>query len=234
MERIEKDAFLAHSKLKRFSKRVEEAKRIIREGIAIAPAYVGISWGKDSVVLLHLAHQIDPDIKAISICTPQQELLHDFDNIKNQFLAKYKVNYEEIQIDLETLIPQAIQSLILWERYPVAITGVRGEENPKKRGSVIRNSGLLSQYQSGKRKGTWRCWPLGNWSWQDIWAYIVIHDLPYLSAYDKIMDRKYSRTTNVMPFTRGSNAHRKGRIQELRITSPEAYSFLQKNYPELC
>lgn len=44
----------AYSKLPAFKLRINKALDIIREGLGKGTAYVAVSWGKDSVVLLHL------------------------------------------------------------------------------------------------------------------------------------------------------------------------------------
>ena len=55
----------AYSKLPAFKLRINKALDIIREGLGKGTAYVAVSWGKDSVVLLHLVQSIEPNIQAI-------------------------------------------------------------------------------------------------------------------------------------------------------------------------
>ncbi len=51
--------------------KVEHAREIIREAIRDYPRIaVACSFGKDSIVTLHLARQVDPDIRVFSIMTP--------------------------------------------------------------------------------------------------------------------------------------------------------------------
>ncbi|MFM7373139.1 MAG: hypothetical protein ACKO2Z_36235, partial [Sphaerospermopsis kisseleviana] len=58
--------FEGWAKLPQFKKKVDQTKSIIKQALAIAPAYVAVSWGKDSVVMLHLCQQIKPDIIAVN------------------------------------------------------------------------------------------------------------------------------------------------------------------------
>ena len=234
MDAQERLSFEGWARLPQFQRKVEQAKQIIKEALAIAPAYVAVSWGKDSTVLLHLCQQEQPDILAVHVRTPHQELLNDYERVIYEYQQQFPTHYQEFEIDLETLMPAATQALKLWENNPVALIGIRAEENPKKRGSQIKKFGLLSQYKSGARAGSWRCWAIGRWTWQDVWAYTVLHDLPYLSSYDHPQEsgRDRSRTTNIMPFTPYTATHRHGRIEKMKAISPEAYAFLKKHYPE--
>ena len=51
--------------------KIEHAKELIREGIETYGdrVAVGCSWGKDSMALLHLALEVDPDVPVFSILT---------------------------------------------------------------------------------------------------------------------------------------------------------------------
>lgn len=236
MERIEREAFLAHATLPTFKRKVEKAKEIIREALAIAPAYVAVSWGKDSVVMLHLVQLICPDILAIHIRTPQQELLENFEETSIKYFSSFPTNYSVIDIGMEETISHAAQSLKLWESYPLSFIGLRAEENQKTRGRSAKKYGYIHKYESGKKQDSFRCCPLLWWTWQDIWAYTCLFDLPYLASYDNAnnSDKSQSRTTNLMMFggtITGSRRH--GRIEQLRILHSEAYQFLQQYYPEV-
>lgn len=233
MNEIEREGFLAHAQLPGFRRKVASARSIIAEAMAIAPCYVAVSWGKDSVAMLHLATSLGC-VNAINFRTPHQQLIDDFDGVRDRFLQHTPCQYQEINIANEQTIPKAVNEQRLWHQYPVAIIGIRAEENPKKRGGVFARDGYLSQYKSGVRRGSWRCWPIANWTWQDVWAYIVLHDLPYLPSYDSVYlpGRDRSRSTNVMPFQgKQSASQRLGRIDQIKAVSPAAYQYLKEFYP---
>lgn len=235
MEEVETHAFIAYAQLPVFKRRVAEALALIAQGMKIAPAMVGCSWGKDSTTLLHLAQQIKSDIPTVHFRTPLQDMLDDFQYVKMQYCDRFSPNYSEIGLDLEVTIPMGVRASRLSERYPVSILGVRAQESKKRRCSIAKY-GCIHQYQSGVLSGSWRVFPLAKWNWQDVWAYVCLHDLPYLSSYDHFSSegRDRSRTTNVMPFLGGgSDSQRMGRIAQIKANAPEAYAFLLEFYPEI-
>jgi phosphoadenosine phosphosulfate reductase len=53
------------------------------------------------------------------------------------------------------------------------------------RGYVLKE-GRHALYQVQDEGGMWHCSPLAAWTKQDVWAYVVLHSLPYNAAYDKL------------------------------------------------
>lgn len=192
MERIERDAFLAHATLPTFKRKVEKAKEIIREALAIAPSYVAVSWGKDSVVMLHLVQSICPDILAFHYGSIESAtgLVSNFPEVIATYRSKFPTNYQELIALPEwafttDTVRDRIQATID-PKFKVALVGVRAEES-KYRRMAINQYGVIHQYKSD---GLWRCFPLAYWQTVDIWAYTCNHDLPFLDAY------QYSDRTN--------------------------------------
>lgn len=233
MERIEKEAFLAHATLPTFKRKVEKAKEVVREALAIAPAYVAVSWGKDSVVMLHLVQSICPNILAIHLKNNVQQLIHDYEFIINSYLnlCPYTV-YQEIEVCVGERVPVSISNLKLWQSIPLSFIGLRFEENPNKRGRSIKKYGYIHEYSTGTRKGSYRCLPLSYWTWMDVWAYTTFYDLPYLKDYD-LMPKDRGRTCNVLPTSFNQKGASTGRIGELRKNSPEAYELMVSINPLL-
>lgn len=232
MDEAERLMFEGWATLPQYKQKVISALQIINTALELGEAYVAVSWGKDSATLLHLAQSLKSDILAIHWRTPQQELLHDYNRVIQEYCDRFPINYQEIDIPLETTIPTGVRQSRIWEQYPVALIGVRAEENPRLRGNSLRRYGAIHQLKQGYH----RVWPLGWWSYRDVWAYVVSNDLPYLSSYDHPDSgtRERSRTTNVMPFVGGgSKSQRLGRIAQIRATAPEAYAFLREFYPEI-
>ena len=192
MEGIERDAFLAHATLPTFKRKVEKAKEIIREALAIAPSYVAVSWGKDSVVMLHLVQSICPDILAFHYGSIESAtgLVSNFPEVIATYRSKFPTNYQElIALPEWAFTPDTVRDRIqatIDPKFKVALVGVRAQES-KKRRSAIKHYGVIHQYKSDN---LWRCFPLAYWQTEDIWAYTCLHDLPYLDAYE------YSDRTN--------------------------------------
>jgi 3'-phosphoadenosine 5'-phosphosulfate sulfotransferase (PAPS reductase)/FAD synthetase len=64
------------------------------------------------------------------------------------------------------------------EGYDLAFVGLRREESLKRRRRMDAGRWLST--------GIMECWPLAEWTWMDVWAYIISRGLPYLSFYDRV------------------------------------------------
>ena len=178
MERIEREAFLAHSTLPTFKRKVEKAKEIIREALAIAPAYVAVSWGKDSVVMLHLVQSICPDILAVHWGCESQYDQDSYADVEINYLEKNPTNYQRDLSD-----GRDTWGLKYADSNPLCFLGLRKEENRHRLISILKY-GVTHQYQSGDRENLYRCCPIASFNWQDVWAYTAKYNLPYLQSYE--------------------------------------------------
>lgn len=213
------------AQLPQFKRKVKKAKEVIAEALAIAPAYVGVSWGKDSTVLLHLAQQLQPDIKAISFTHPERDVISNYSEVVACYCGRFSTNLEDINIDGDHVPAKVVQSR-LWERYPMALVGVRKEES---KGRAISGSkyGLTHQYKTG----SWRCHPLLYWGWKDVWAYLISNDLPYLKWYES-QSIERGRTTDHLSKT-VDKSWQVRRLESFAISNPEYYNWLKQNHKEL-
>jgi len=231
----EKQYFKDYAKLSGFKTKVEKAKETIKTALAIDKAYIGISWGKDSIVLLHLCQQIQPDILAICYSSIEQEYVANYAETISRYCKTFTPNYLDIKAkegnaETNDTVKDRISAVI---DYPVAFVGLRAEES-KPRFITLKKYGLIHQYTSGKYKGQYRIAPLAWWTWQDIWAYIFSNDLPYLDLYDKI-DRQWGRTTAHAKYFYSSNKDtrwQKTSLETMKAVNPVLYNYLIYNVPE--
>lgn len=94
--------------------------------------------------------------------------------------------------------------------------GLRAEESHGRRmNAQVR--GAIYQY---KRDGLWACQPIWDWSYDDVWAYIVSAELPYCAVYDRLWDAP--EADQRLSYWAGETKRRHGR-----------YAWLKRNYPEL-
>jgi 3'-phosphoadenosine 5'-phosphosulfate sulfotransferase (PAPS reductase)/FAD synthetase len=233
---LERKAFAAYARTTGQRRKEEQALAVIREALTLGASHVACSWGKDSVALLHLVQTIAPDIPVFHLRTPLQDMLDNYTEVQHGYCAQFPTVYHEIMIEEGKTIPTVVKDLALWQDYPVALIGIRAEENRRTRGIAIAKYGLVHRYQSGPNRGSVRAFPLGYWTWQHVWAYTVAHDLPYLASYDHPAagTKARSRTTNVMPFgDHFGTSRRYGRIAQIRQIAPEAFRHLQTHYPHI-
>lgn len=192
MDDADRLMFKGWATLPQFKRKVTQAKAIIQEAMSIAPAYVACSWGKDSVVLLHIAQQIVPDILAFHYGSFESStgIVSNFPAVISSYCERFSPNYQELIAKPEwaftpDTVRDRIHSVINTDFYKMALVGVRAQES-KVRRIAIRKYGHTHQYKDG----LWRCFPLSYWDTKDIWAYTVANELPYLDAY------RYSSRTN--------------------------------------
>ncbi|UFP97186.1 phosphoadenosine phosphosulfate reductase family protein [Gloeobacter morelensis] len=231
MDEAERLGFLAYSKLPVFERCVEAALTVVREALTLGPAYVAVSWGKDSTTLLHLVQQINPRVAAIFWTAPHQQLLNDYAGMARRYCARYPhTQYFEIDVEGDR-VPDKVAFTRPWEQYPVAFVGIRAQENRRTRGNALARHGLIHQYKVGERAGSWRVAPLGWWDWRAVWAYTVLHDLPYLASYDdtSAVGRDLSRTCNLV--AKNPSGATQGRLALLRRQSPEYWNQLVERMP---
>jgi len=234
MNEVERDAFNGWALTPRFSRKVEQASRIIEEALKIGPAYVACSWGKDSIVMLHIAQRIMPNIRVVHFSDARQDMLDNYSEVINEYTTRFPINYLDLQLGGDR-VPHNVARAKLWEEFAVAIVGVRKEESNKRK-IIIAQYGTIHQYTSGKQKGSWRAYPLAFFSWQDVWSYIVRFNLPYLKSYDHPgnQNRSLSRTcVRVAVNKRNPSAMQFGRIAYIRQFAPEYWHYLAEFYPEI-
>lgn len=165
-----------------------DAVRVIEAFTAAGPCYAGTSWGKDSVVVAHLASLASPTPPAVwfpagAVENPDCVLVRD------AFLERFTVEYREIEAsdlmwtDGEHDGAQAAfvrESRVVASRY---ISGVRAEESGARERTMRRNGTASAS----------TCRPIGWWSAADVFGYLARHDLPVHPAYACTMGGAYDR-----------------------------------------
>ena len=167
--------------------KIKHSKELIKDAVEKYTPRIAVasSWGKDSMVLLHLALQIDPHIKVISVITPfkpKETLL-----FKDKIVKKWKLNYSEYRAEGDNLpvglwktdpdrccyiykvepFKRAVQDLDCW------LSGIRSKEG-RTRGDYeeIEESGTLVKIN-----------PLLKWEEIDIWKYAALYQVPMNPLY---------------------------------------------------
>jgi phosphoadenosine phosphosulfate reductase len=154
--------------------------------------YVGISWGKDSVVVAHLVHRLKLDVPAIFFPAGPVEN-PDCALVRDAFLARFDLDYREHEVsdlvwtvDGSEIVHDGAQAAFArtaraqGSRYA---SGVRGEES-RARALRMRHWGESSPHT---------CAPIGFWTLADVYGYLAKHDLPIHPAYACTWGGRYPR-----------------------------------------
>lgn len=159
------------------------AVQLIRSFDAAGPCYVGVSWGKDSVVVAHLAARSDLKLPLVWVRRVREDN-PDCVLVRDDFLARFgPLDYHEITKDAADYTrgkksPKAQAkdaafaeaSARFGSRY---ISGVRAEEARVRALTMARNG----EASDGS------CRPLGWWTAADVFGYLHRYDLPVHPAY---------------------------------------------------
>lgn len=208
---IERAAYLAHAKSKGYRRKLDSAAGLI---LSNTDHCVSVSWGKDSVVMLHLAASLVSNIKAVhGRYKTECERFEDMDAVRDQVLKRLPcVDYREAIVTgnwqmyeraghffLEPETPEEKQAhagyRTQWGQDMRAMTGdkvmigMRPEESRIRRMLVAR---FGADYVTKDGRST--VLPLVGWSGQDIWAYLVSNNLPWLRIYDVSRSRERARS----------------------------------------
>lgn len=173
----------AHARLASFQRRVAEA---LAELESFAPQYVSTSWGKDSVVVASLAQAACPKVPLVwvrvePIANPDCVLVRD------TFLEAHPTaTYDEIVVECTWGEGEWHASGTLEAGFTVArsryggryASGIRGEESGMRKLRVAKH-GLSSANT---------CAPIGRWTGDDVFAYLLMCDLPIHPAYACLMN----------------------------------------------
>ena len=173
--------------MKNLIEKIEHSKKIIEDSLKkYKRIAVACSFGKDSIVVLHLALQIKPDIPVFTVLTPfkPKETFEYKDkmtklwnlNIK-VYMSKKKVPYgfwktnpdECCRILKVEPTKEAVKNLDAW------ISGLRSTEGrTRKDYKEIEKIGNLVKIN-----------PILNWTELDVWRYIAINQIPVHPWYKK-------------------------------------------------
>jgi predicted phosphoadenosine phosphosulfate sulfurtransferase len=221
MDEQERLMFLGWAKLPQFKKKVTQSLVYIQEALSITDnAFVSISWGKDSIVLLHLVQQIKQDILAINFSDQYRNLQSNYQEVIDNY--PFLPNYQELYIGGK------FKNAVDME---LTFIGCRSQES-KYRKIAIKKYGVNYQYKSGK----YRSFPLAFWDVKDIWGYLISNNLPYLKDYESDFNKRTSVIHNFnLHQNQGHRAKliRYGIISELKKDNPEYFALYQQFYPEI-
>jgi len=181
-----------HAKTNSYIQKLEQARKIIDEvrymccenGTAIP--YVSLSGGKDSTVVYDLALNGIGNLPAVwsddewwlpetlEYIQRLQKARHDVRQIRTN---DQHTEWLHIAGDYDGIPDYAAR-----QGWNMALLGLRQEESNIRR-MHLRQHGSIFFAQSDKM---WHCNPIHNWTWKDVWAYIISNNIDYNHAYDRL------------------------------------------------
>lgn len=237
MDALERAGFIAHAHTSQFKRRIAEANDYIAQALAIpGQAFVACSWGKDSIVLVNMVLAQAPTIPVIHVRDRYADLITNFGEVRDEYRRRFAISdYYEVIVEMGgASVTHATNDFTADMAWRIRFLGMRLEERGARVYS-LRQYGAIHQYENAE----WRICPLLNWSWRDVWAYIVSKQLPYPDIYDLPGQepRSHSRTSSVYSERiisgDGHGALNMGRIALLRQLSPRYFALLSEKFPHL-
>jgi phosphoadenosine phosphosulfate reductase len=179
------------------SGRIERSLEAIHQFIASGPAYVGVSWGKESVCTAHLVRSVDIAIPIINLrCTNRNP---DCDAVRDAYLSTFPSDHREVVVDYENFhsrgLPHQELNKLTDKAWHAAIR-VSGKAFNGRHILGIRAA------ESGGRKMRCHIWgenspngcaPLTWWSIEDVFGYLSHFNLPIHPAYAMIGGGRWPR-----------------------------------------
>ncbi len=161
-----------------FTEKIFEAKRLIEEAVEQYPRITcGCSFGKDSMVVLHLALSVKKDIPVFAIMADTE--FPETYSFAKKVANDYKLNYLEHRFEqigsaeqcCGTPKVQATKEAL--SGYNAWLAGIRNTEG------VTRASFKPIETVDGLTKIN----PILNFTEQDIWRYLAVFDIPVNPVY---------------------------------------------------
>jgi len=195
---------LVHARSEAFQRRVSDALAVITVALSQAQRpYIAYSGGKDSMVVMHLVHSVDPTVpiywsddeleypEVVEHMTRLQELAGDQMYIglgwathAGWFRPWRERPFFRDSLSTAMLVEMDTDDWMAGAGFDLVFTGIRGEESRRRRG-WLAEAGPLYSVRSGTGR---RCAPLAAWGEHDVWAMIARDRLPYLAVYDRLYE----------------------------------------------
>ena len=252
MTPIRRAAWLAHAAMP--AHRATARKSIDLIASNGASYAVSVSWGKDSVAMLHLAAQALGHVTAIHGRYSPNEELPDIPAVRDAVLAKLgaQVTYIEVPVwgDWEIyeragrffLAPETDAERALlrqWKAEFVAaiegaaasagcagmMLGMAGHESHARRMNIAVRG---NHYQANGRLPT--LLPLARWKADDVVAYHLANQIPWLKIYDDADDPRQARSEFAFVAGAGDATRRHGGWAAWKQSYPELFRVWQKKW----
>lgn len=164
--------------------RAREARNRILRFAAEGSCHVGVSWGKDSVVVAHLARAVDADIPLVWVRLGEADN-PDCAAVRTAYLCEWPSNYAEVEAPPATYVDGSLVTGARRGGYALAeeqfgdrrITGIRAQESSTRAMSAAVHGVATDR----------SCRPILHWTTAEVFAHLLHYDLPIHPAYAMTM-----------------------------------------------
>jgi 3'-phosphoadenosine 5'-phosphosulfate sulfotransferase (PAPS reductase)/FAD synthetase len=163
-------------------KKVAKARADIEKMLELCQSpYVSLSWGKQSICLMHMVYTLAPNIPGLFFREPETHLIADFDNVIKQFCVKWNIIYFDVMLNKPSHQLAADEWEAEHNKDGVFIGFARHESKARRFTLSKSDEHNIFTYKNGFRRSC----PLRLWSDMDVAAYVAHHEIPMLSLYRK-------------------------------------------------
>jgi 3'-phosphoadenosine 5'-phosphosulfate sulfotransferase (PAPS reductase)/FAD synthetase len=167
----------------------EKVDEKVREAIDFATPYldwgiVSVSGGKDSMVMLHMLVSLKHNLKVFHWdhgrwLVPREvedEVLRNISKVAPNcelIVRRYSLGESEVSREVWEPWYKEFFSTLRSLGFKYHLLGIRADESRRRsvRGRIVKRDEWVEVY------------PIYNFSWRDVWAYIFKHDVPVPSVY---------------------------------------------------
>ena len=256
MKSSEAELYKLHALTRAYRHRLEATYPIIQSGFeAMHAPYASLSFGKDSLVMIHLLLSIRPDLPVMYVNCGEWDEWPDTPRVKRAFVTLTDCHLTELsgpsivsayvqagevyrqdeeqsrsarraQHDYSASLGELLDAEAKSRGFDGAFIGLRKEES-NNRARLFAMRGPL--YFATTRQ-QWACNPLAWWTARDVWAYIVTNNLPYNDLYDLDPQGREQARNGAMFGTRSA---RYGRLVFLQKMYPDWFNRFAAEFPEV-
>ncbi|HEY3967270.1 MAG TPA: hypothetical protein VGM05_22110 [Planctomycetaceae bacterium] len=170
-EHEEADRAYAESRRARLDRLADESIAILNKWDTGEQGYLGTSWGKDSVLLMHMAKLAGIHVPIVWVRMRGRDN-PDCESVRDRY-SGIPGNYHERIFIYEDCSRDQHWKAVAQEFGQRRLTGLRMDESGR-RAMSVRHLGI----DTGAS-----CRPLAHWTSPDVFAWAAIHDLPLHPAY---------------------------------------------------
>jgi phosphoadenosine phosphosulfate reductase len=232
---------------KTFRLKIKEAKTLVKRVLAEnEKPVVACSFGKNSMVVLHMVRLFNPDIHVLFNDTLME--FPDTYKFKKLISGKWKLKLIETKPTktfwwvvenygfplfsrkghkdsskncCRYLKEYPIEKILRKYKFDLYFTGLSRHESRLREFSAKK----YGNYFYSKRNKHWKCHPIQDWTSDDVWEYHKIYKLPHNSFYDRTVPDGFDLRTGCWCCT---IPIKYGKVEFLRINYPHLWKLLLK------